>query len=429
MTVDRCIGSESAVVIETTGTSTNTITDAYNFYSSGYVDAAAGNTNSITNMYGFYHGSSHGTNNYAFYDATNSLSVFGDIQTQAVSITDNLITTNRSNDDLNIEANGTGQVQIGGVTLDTSTVSSSDGGKINLNSLLSDSTYSNYFGSTGRIKGTALVYEDLAVNPNDLTDREIGHAIFQGTRLTASSTNANFRPRNVVMGSGLDLDGFSYTNTSLFRGPLGAQLNGLVQNSSATNATCNVVRGIETSAGVSEFTGSAGDINIVDNIGNFASNYFERDGSGDVNVTNSYSFYAKNDAYPSGGTGTFNATNVYGYYYEAASGFDTLTNEYAFYDASNSLSRFGAVILANQAGDPSGVTDSAHIYAKDDAGSSEVYVRDEAGNVTKISPHNAAGEWEYYSKNSKTGKTVRINMEKLVAEVEKLSGKSFIESE
>ena len=36
---------------------------------------------------------------------------------------------------------------------------------------------------------------------------------------------------------------------------------------------------------------------------------------------------------------------------------------------------------------------------------------------------------EYYSKNIKTGKTVRINMEKLVAEVEKLSGKTFIENE
>ena len=56
------------------------------------------------------------------------------------------------------------------------------------------------------------------------------------------------------------------------------------------------------------------------------------------------------------------------------------------------------------------------------------YVKDEAGNVTKISPHNDAGEWEYYSKNSITGKTVRINMEKLVAEVEKLSGKKFIEN-
>ena len=79
--------------------------------------------------------------------------------------------------------------------------------------------------------------------------------------------------------------------------------------------------------------------------------------------------------------------------------------------------------------DPATITDYAHIYAKDEASSAEVFVKDEAGNVTKISPHNEAGEWEYYSKNSKTGKTVRINMEKLVAEVEKLSGKSFIESE
>ena len=32
----------------------------------------------------------------------------------------------------------------------------------------------------------------------------------------------------------------------------------------------------------------------------------------------------------------------------------------------------------------------------------EVFVRDEAGNVTKISPHNEKGNWEYYSKNIKT---------------------------
>ena len=28
----------------------------------------------------------------------------------------------------------------------------------------------------------------------------------------------------------------------------------------------------------------------------------------------------------------------------------------------------------------------------------QVFVRDEAGNVTKISPHNNQGEWEYFSK-------------------------------
>ena len=53
--------------------------------------------------------------------------------------------------------------------------------------------------------------------------------------------------------------------------------------------------------------------------------------------------------------------------------------------------------------DPSGVSNHAHVYVKDDP--AEVYVRDEGGNVTKISPHNEQGEWEFYSYNSETGKS------------------------
>ena len=83
----------------------------------------------------------------------------------------------------------------------------------------------------------------------------------------------------------------------------------------------------------------------------------------------------------------------------------------------------------NQSGDPTGVADTSHIYAKDDGSSSEVYVRDEAGNVTKISPHNEAGEWEYYSVNKRTGKKVRVNMEKMIRKLEEFTGESFIESE
>jgi hypothetical protein len=78
--------------------------------------------------------------------------------------------------------------------------------------------------------------------------------------------------------------------------------------------------------------------------------------------------------------------------------------------------------------DPSGVANNAHIYAKDEASSAEVFVRDEAGNVTKISPHNKQGEWEYYSRNTKTGKTVRINMEEMIRDIEKLTGKTYIQS-
>jgi len=68
---------------------------------------------------------------------------------------------------------------------------------------------------------------------------------------------------------------------------------------------------------------------------------------------------------------------------------------------------FTAPIALTVGSDPATVADKAHIYAKDEAASAEVFVRDEAGNVTKISPHNAQGEWEYYSRNTKTGKTGR----------------------
>jgi len=78
--------------------------------------------------------------------------------------------------------------------------------------------------------------------------------------------------------------------------------------------------------------------------------------------------------------------------------------------------------------DPSGVANNAHIYAKDEASSAEVYVRDEAGNVTKISPHNEQGEWEYYSRNTKTGKVVRVNMEEMIRDIERLTGKTYIKN-
>ena len=70
----------------------------------------------------------------------------------------------------------------------------------------------------------------------------------------------------------------------------------------------------------------------------------------------------------------------------------------------------------------------AQIYAKDESSSAEMYVQDEAGNVTKISPHNEQGDWEYYSRNIKTGKVVRINMEEMVRDIEKLTGKTYIKS-
>lgn len=77
--------------------------------------------------------------------------------------------------------------------------------------------------------------------------------------------------------------------------------------------------------------------------------------------------------------------------------------------------------------DPGTTSNYAHIYSKDVASSAEVFVKDEAGNVTQISPHNEDGEWQYFSRNVKTGKVVRVNMEKMIRKLEEITGESFME--
>jgi hypothetical protein len=414
VTITAATGVNAILEFESDGTGDLNVTEWRGFQSFADAYGSSGSLN-VTNFYHYYCDTPGGniTNQYAFYDATNSLSVFGDIQTQAVSITDNLITTNRSNDNLYISANGTGRVNLGDVKLE-------------------DADYwGMMFGNASRIKGTALTYEDLAVNPNDLTDRELGHGIYQGTKITASSTNSNFRPRALLVGSAVDLAGFSYTNTNNFRGPLGAQIYGAVSNGTGTDVTCNTIRGVESSASVNDFTNTSGAITVVDAIGNFCANYHDRNGTGDINVTNDYGFKFAPESYNAGGgTGVTTITNSYAFHCQAGSGNATVTNAYAFYSTdATASSRMGAIRLDNQSGDPTHGADFSWIYAKDAASSSEVYVKDEAGNVTQISPHNEAGEWQYWSENIKTGKKVRINMERMIKRLEEITGETFIESE
>ena len=63
-----------------------------------------------------------------------------------------------------------------------------------------------------------------------------------------------------------------------------------------------------------------------------------------------------------------------------------------------------------------GPTKSGRIYSS----AGRLYAQDSAGNQTILSPHDPdTGEWIYYSRNVKTGKVVRVEMERLVKAVEK----------
>ncbi len=71
-----------------------------------------------------------------------------------------------------------------------------------------------------------------------------------------------------------------------------------------------------------------------------------------------------------------------------------------------------------------GVASQVSLYSS----SGELYVLDAAGNATLLSPHDpVTGEWVFYSKNTATGRILRVNMERLVRRLEKLTGERFIE--
>ena len=85
----------------------------------------------------------------------------------------------------------------------------------------------------------------------------------------------------------------------------------------------------------------------------------------------------------------------------------------------------GVLSLGNAATNPSStLSAAAALYAS----AGELFAYDAAGNATQISPHDPqTGEWIFYSKNTKTGRVVRINMEKLVKKIEELTGEQFME--
>ena len=72
----------------------------------------------------------------------------------------------------------------------------------------------------------------------------------------------------------------------------------------------------------------------------------------------------------------------------------------------------------------------AYLYAKDDGvGETHIWTVDEGGQETMLGPHNSDGEWEFYSRNTKTGKVLRINMERMIRKLEEFTGETFIQHE
>jgi hypothetical protein len=122
--------------------------------------------------------------------------------------------------------------------------------------------------------------------------------------------------------------------------------------------------------------------------------------------------------------------------------FFTNGSQKAYIDSSGNVgigtSTFGTsaanvLCIKNNTAPSSSPADSVQLYAEDVSGSSELKVRDEADNVTVLSPHafplvkkSETMAWSYYSENHKAKKCVNIDMMKLARLVEKITGEKLV---
>ena len=238
--------------------------------------------------------------------AAGSITAGTSIGNDAITIDDHTITATRSNDDLGLEANGTGQVQI----------RANGGDFANLD------TNSRYTGAN------VMYWEDLALTPGSGT-RYYRNAIASNYKLTGSdSSNSNDRFRNAAMVV-LDMNGVNSTATSSYRsrGATGLDATVVLKNGGSSAATLGnstgSINGVEvyssgvdltitsltgTTAWIDAYGQGSGDLTIGDAIGFNSVGYYQNQSSGTTSLGTFYHFYAANNSEnPTGKTYSFYA--------------------------------------------------------------------------------------------------------------------------
>jgi hypothetical protein len=84
----------------------------------------------------------------------------------------------------------------------------------------------------------------------------------------------------------------------------------------------------------------------------------------------------------------------------------------------------GSALMLKDSSTPKYTNNYSGLYSN----TGELYAIDGSGNTTLLSPHDRkTGEWIFYSKNVKTGRVVRVDMEQMIRDIEELTGKSYLQ--
>ena len=330
-----------------------------------------------------------GTLTTASITTTGTHTITGTAAIDGVTIKDNTIASNASNADLEISANGTGKIIAGAITIDGTTLSAADSTLININEGL------NVDGAL-TVQGTTTVADITAS----------GTATFNGA---------------LVLGGAVGIGDLNV----LADGSITSDSNGDISIDPGGTGEI-VLTGPVAHTGTQTVTGQLN----VDNL-RLDGNVISAPASGGITLTPADG----QNVTVSGTNVNFTAAEANFTLMEATTAradvieSDTSNGDLVFNTQGTGVFDFNAAIKMAEVSKPSAVADHGFIYVKNDSGTGEVFVLDAADNETKISPHNDNGEWEYFSRNSRTGKTVRINMEAMIRDLETFTGNKYIESE
>jgi hypothetical protein len=312
LTVSDMTGSVNNLsVVAPTGT-TVSVTNAYGSVSTMEGHGGAG-TVDVTNYYAYYakdEANAPATNQYGFYvedDAWQNriggvILQNGAISTDGITINDNNIGTTRSNDNLNITANGSGYISLGE---DFDTVST-------------NTRY--HYGTNRTYSGTHSGSTNQHIN-ND------GYKVTLTGDLTGSGTVVQ-EVRSIF-----DLNGYDSTasSTKKARGPVGFRINPFIQNNSASASTVTEASGFNN---FSSMSAGAGDLTITDWVVNSALPHLAANTGLTATATNCYGFFSTGGI-DDGGAGTKTIGTLYHYY--ATPSEVAPTTEYAFYSNGDDL--------------------------------------------------------------------------------------------
>jgi len=300
--------------------------------------------------------------------------------------------------------------------------------------------------STGSANGGSIKFQTSpkgttsGSNQNSLVDRMIIDSegrIGIGTNpngLSQINIDATDRVRALRINNNVSNGGTSYgvysnvdrTDTSTINGEVVGYANTLFLKNSGDLSSSSFVYPLSSTVVYQSGTGGTSNVNSP----LFTTAYFSQGtGPGNVrnfNILNPASSVESWGVDTSQGTGSITYSDFrHVWLKDSTSG--TLTKQTGLWidEQTQGTDNYGIVLNGDGAGSDIafGPNQESSIYSN----AGELFAEDGVGNVTQISPHDAeTGEWIFYSKNTKTGRTVRVNMEELVKDMEKLTGKKYL---